>query len=59
MRIGRILIILFRSREHRDEVNAKVVADPGMEEMAAIGEMAFEITRMAPGGFRSIVDFEA
>lgn len=58
MRIGRILIILFRSREHRDEVNAKVVADPGMEEMAAIG-MPFELTRMAPGGFRSIVDFEA
>ena len=48
--------IVYRSREHRDEVNAKVMADPRMNEMCAEHEMPFDCTRMACGGFRTIVE---
>lgn len=50
--------IVFESREHRDEVNAKVMADPRMQEFcpAASGkEPPFDFKRMAYGGFRTIV----
>ncbi|MEQ1913219.1 MAG: DUF1428 family protein [Vicinamibacterales bacterium] len=43
----------FKSRAHRDRVNAKV-----MKEMASIGapkDMPFEITRMVYGGFKALV----
>jgi uncharacterized protein YbaA (DUF1428 family) len=46
--------IVFKSREHRDEVNARVMADPRMNEMG--GEMPFDCKRMAYGGFKSIVE---
>ena len=45
--------ITFKSRAHRDRVNAKV-----MKEMAGMGgpkDMPFEIKRMAYGGFKAIV----
>ncbi len=45
--------IVFRSRAHRDRVNAKV-----MKEMAAIDapkDMPFEVKRMVYGGFRVLV----
>jgi uncharacterized protein YbaA (DUF1428 family) len=48
--------ITYKSREHRDEVNAKVMAemmkDPKNKEMA----MPFEMKKMAYGGFEVMVD---
>jgi len=46
--------IVFKSRAHRDRVNAKV-----MKEMANIGapkDMPFEVKRMVYGGFKVIVE---
>ncbi len=44
--------IVFRSKEHRDEVNAKVMSDPRMNdpEMHNL-PMPFDVTRMSYGGF--------
>ncbi len=47
--------IVFESREHRDEVNAKVMADPRLSEMGEPGSMPFDCKRMAYGGFKTIV----
>ena len=51
--------IVFESREHRDEVNAKVIEDPKMnpENFDEEDEMPFDESQMAYGGFRSIVDY--
>ena len=46
--------IVFSSREHRDEVNAKVMADPRLK--CNMENMPFDHTRMAYGGFKAIVD---
>ena len=47
--------IVFKSRTHRDRVNAKV-----MKEMSAMGggppEMAFDMKRMVYGGFKTLVE---
>jgi len=54
-----VAYIVYRDRAHRDEVNAKVMADPRMEEICpgkSGGEPPFDFTRMAYGGFSSIVD---
>jgi uncharacterized protein YbaA (DUF1428 family) len=45
--------ILYRSRAHRDRVNAKVMKDPRITGMDQ--EMPFEMKRMAYGGFEVIV----
>jgi uncharacterized protein YbaA (DUF1428 family) len=45
--------ITYNSREHRDEVNAKVMSDPRMK---APMDMPFDMKRMIFGGFTSIVD---
>lgn len=45
--------ILYRSRAHRDKVNAKVMADPRMQKQPP--DMPFDPKRMAHGGFRTIV----
>ena len=47
--------IVYRSRAHRDRVNAKVMKDPRMEAMMKDG-MPFDVKRMACGGFRISVD---
>lgn len=48
--------IVFRSRAHRDEVNAKVMEDPAMKNPEWKDKpMPFDIKRMAYGGFRVIV----
>lgn len=49
--------IVYESREHRDEVNAKVMADPRMHEFCPDhgGTPPFDYKRMAYGGFRTIV----
>ena len=50
--------IVFESREHRDEVNAKVMDDPAMDPEHFEEEMPFDEERMAYGGSRSIVSYE-
>ena len=45
--------ILYKSRAHRDRVNAKVMADPRLGNMG--DAMPFDIKRMCYGGFKSIV----
>ncbi|MBM3618603.1 MAG: DUF1428 domain-containing protein [Alphaproteobacteria bacterium] len=49
--------ITYESREHRDEVNAKVMSDPRMEDACGGKDMPFDPKRMAFGGFRTIVSF--
>lgn len=46
--------ILYESREHRDEVNRKVMEDPRMAEMPV--EMPFDVERMLYGGFETLVE---
>ena len=49
--------ITYRSRAHRDRVNAKVMKDPRMlKMMQQMGAMPFDVKRMAYGGFRVLVD---
>jgi uncharacterized protein YbaA (DUF1428 family) len=45
--------IVFKSRAHRDKVNAKVMSDPRMQEGPK--EMPFDIKRMVYGGFTTLV----
>lgn len=47
--------IVYKSREHRDEVNAKVMADPRLHEMMEGSEHPFDCKRMAYGGFKVLV----
>jgi len=46
--------IVFKSRAHRDRVNAKVMKE--MEKMCEPKDMPFDIKRMAYGGFRILID---
>jgi uncharacterized protein YbaA (DUF1428 family) len=46
--------IVFKSRAHRDKVNANVMKDPRLKGMG--DEMPFEIKRMVYGGFTTIVE---
>jgi uncharacterized protein YbaA (DUF1428 family) len=48
--------IVFKSRAHRDRVNAKVMKDPRLAEMMDPKSMPFDVKRMAYGGFRVLVD---
>ncbi len=48
--------VVFKSREHRDKVNAKVVKDKRLAAMMKPGAMPFDVKRMAYGGFQVIVD---
>jgi uncharacterized protein YbaA (DUF1428 family) len=48
--------IVFESREHRDQVNAKVFADPRLANMGEKDAMPFDCKRMAYGGFKTIVE---
>lgn len=47
--------IVYQSREHRDDVNAKVMNDPDLQ--CDPENMPFDVKRMAYGGFRTIVGF--
>jgi uncharacterized protein YbaA (DUF1428 family) len=47
--------ITYKSRQHRDRVNAKVMKDPRVAKMDAV-EMPFDMKRMAVGGFKIFVD---
>lgn len=46
--------IVFKSRKHRDSVNAKVMKDPIMNEPPT-SVMPFDMKRMAYGGFKAFV----
>ncbi|MDX2080820.1 MAG: DUF1428 domain-containing protein [Terrimicrobiaceae bacterium] len=51
--------IVYESREHRDSVNAKVMADPRMKDLCPgdnpEAKPPFDVGRMMTGGFRVIV----
>lgn len=47
--------IVYKSRAHRDRVNAKVFKDPRMEAMCDPGNMPFDAKRMFWGGFKVLV----
>lgn len=47
--------IVYKSRKHRDAVNAKVMADPRMLRQMNSGVMPFDVKRMSYGGFKAIV----
>jgi len=48
--------IVFKSRAHRDRVNAKVMKDPRLGDSMDPKTMPFDVKRMVYGGFKTIVD---
>jgi uncharacterized protein YbaA (DUF1428 family) len=48
--------ITFKSRAHRDSVNAKVMKDPRITSMCDPRKMPFDSKRMLYGGFKTIVE---
>jgi uncharacterized protein YbaA (DUF1428 family) len=48
--------IVFKSRTHRDSVNAKVMKDPRLTKMMDPKAMPFDSKRMVYGGFKFMVD---
>ena len=48
--------IVYKSRAHRDKVNAKVMADPRIADMMDPKDPVFDESRMFWGGFEVIVD---
>ena len=48
--------IVFKSRAHRDRVNAKVMKDPRLAKMMDPKSMPFDGKRMFWGGFKVLVD---
>lgn len=48
--------ILFKSRAHRDKVNAKVMKEPAIKNYCGNMPMPFDVKRMAYGGFKVFVN---
>ena len=48
--------ILYKSRKHRDQVNAKVMKDPRIKAMGDFKDMPFDAKRMIYGGFKVLVE---
>ena len=48
--------IVYKSRAHRDRVNAKVMKDPRITGMGDMKDMPFDAKRMIYGGFKVLVD---
>jgi uncharacterized protein YbaA (DUF1428 family) len=48
--------IVYKSRAHRDRVNAKVMKDPRLARMMDPKAMPFDARRMIYGGFEVLVD---
>ena len=48
--------IVFKSRAHRDRVNARVMKDPRITGMGDVKDMPFDARRMIYGGFKVLVD---
>jgi uncharacterized protein YbaA (DUF1428 family) len=47
--------IIYKSRAHRDRVNAKVMKDPRLTADMDLKKMPFDCSRMAYGGFTTLV----
>jgi len=47
--------IVYESRERRDEINAKVMADPRLQ--SSMENAPFDARRMIYGGFRTLLEF--
>jgi uncharacterized protein YbaA (DUF1428 family) len=47
--------IVYKSKAHRDQVNAKVMQDPRIAKMMEGKPMPFDVKRMLYGGFKVIV----
>jgi uncharacterized protein YbaA (DUF1428 family) len=48
--------IVYRSRAHRDRVNARVMKDPRMAAVVTGKTMPFDVARMLCGGFTVLVE---
>jgi uncharacterized protein YbaA (DUF1428 family) len=48
--------IVYKSRAHRDRINAKVMKDPRISGMMDMKDMPFDPKRMIYGGFKVMVD---
>jgi uncharacterized protein YbaA (DUF1428 family) len=48
--------VVYKSRAHRDRVNAKVMKDPRIGGMCDPKDMPFDCQRMLYGGFKAIVE---
>lgn len=48
--------IVYKSRAHRDRVNAKVMKDPRLHTMCDPKDMPFDCKRMLYGGFKAVVE---
>ncbi|MDQ1284323.1 MAG: hypothetical protein QG620_671 [Patescibacteria group bacterium] len=49
--------IVYKSKKHRDQVNAKIMKDPVMNDPKMKDKpMPFDMKRMAYGGFKAIVE---
>jgi uncharacterized protein YbaA (DUF1428 family) len=47
--------IVFKSRAHRDRVNAKVMKDPRLADMMDLKSMPFDGKRLIYGGFKMLI----
>ena len=48
--------IVYKSKAHRDSVNAKIMKDPRIAEMCDPKDMPFDCNRMLYGGFKAMVE---
>jgi uncharacterized protein YbaA (DUF1428 family) len=48
--------IVYKSKAHRDSVNAKIMKDPRLAEMCDPKDMPFDCKRMLYGGFKAMVE---
>jgi uncharacterized protein YbaA (DUF1428 family) len=48
--------IVYKSRKHRDAVNAKIMKDPRIAAMCDPKDMPFDAKRMLYGGFKAVVE---
>ncbi len=48
--------IVYKSRAHRDRVNARVMKDPRVAKMMEGQSMPFDVKRMSFGGFKVLVE---
>ena len=48
--------IVYKSKTHRNTVNAKVMKDPRIKDMCDPKDMPFDVKRMSYGGFKVLVD---
>jgi uncharacterized protein YbaA (DUF1428 family) len=48
--------IVYKSRAHRDRINARVMKDPRLAKMMDPKGMPFDVKRMMYGGFKTIVE---